>query len=348
MNHGKYALVLATLLMVAGTAGAGVIEFVTVGNTGNIADTSPAVARGAVNYEYQIGKYEITQGQYAVFLNAVAALEDTYGLFTPPGPASGLQRHGMPPGPYTYSTDAGWADRPVNSIDFGNAARFANWMHNGQPTGLQNASTTEDGAYTLNGAISAADLGLTSRNPGAKFFVPTADEWHKAAYHKNNGDTGDYWLFPVSTDGTPPPAGPNIYNDVTEATNTGMNANVNNGGYAIGSPLYVTEVGTFAQSMSPYGAFDMAGNVDEITETFNTATTAMMLGGNFIQSDTTTMASYGASLPLDNTVAGYAHGFRLATVVPEPATLCLLAFGGLLALRRRRYRRRRFVSWPRR
>ena len=42
---------------------------------------------------------------------------------------------------------ADWADRPVNYVSFWDAARFANWLHNGQPTGAQGAGTTEDGAY---------------------------------------------------------------------------------------------------------------------------------------------------------------------------------------------------------
>ncbi len=56
------------------------LQFVTVGNPGNVAD--PLTGYGSVGYAYQMGKYDVTVGQYCQFLNAVAAT-DTYGLFDP-------------------------------------------------------------------------------------------------------------------------------------------------------------------------------------------------------------------------------------------------------------------------
>jgi hypothetical protein len=38
---------------------------------------------------------------------------------------------------------------PVNYVSFYDALRFANWLHNGQPTGAQGNATTEGGAYTI-------------------------------------------------------------------------------------------------------------------------------------------------------------------------------------------------------
>ena len=54
------------------------IQTVAVGDVGNAADTT---GYGAVNYQYSIGKYEVTNAQYAAFLNAKAAT-DTYGLYS--------------------------------------------------------------------------------------------------------------------------------------------------------------------------------------------------------------------------------------------------------------------------
>ena len=107
----------------------------------------PATARSA--YAYQIGKYEVTAGQYTEFLNAVAD-SDTYGLYsTLMGDilnyGANIQRTGSSPN-YSYSVAADWANRPVNYVSFWDAARFANWLHNGQPTGPQGPGTTEDGA----------------------------------------------------------------------------------------------------------------------------------------------------------------------------------------------------------
>ena len=57
------------------------IETVPVGNTGNTADTRyDSTGFGAVNYAYNIGKYEVTAGQYTAFLNAVGGV-DTYALY---------------------------------------------------------------------------------------------------------------------------------------------------------------------------------------------------------------------------------------------------------------------------
>ena len=45
---------------------------------------------------------------------------------------------------YTYTVAPDWASRPVNEVGWGDAARFADWLHNGQPTGMQDLTTTED------------------------------------------------------------------------------------------------------------------------------------------------------------------------------------------------------------
>ena len=63
-----------------------------------------------------------------------------------------IQRIGTA-GSYTYSVAADRANRPVNWVSWGDAARFTNWLHNGQPIGAQGLGTTENGAYYLNGAI---------------------------------------------------------------------------------------------------------------------------------------------------------------------------------------------------
>src|SRR5262245_19163077 len=92
---GATSAVAAVLLCAAAApAGGVVVETVTVGNAGNSGEmsgssvimfgngTGVGLPRrcGAVNYVYEIGKYEITEQQYVDFLNAVAAY-DTYGLY---------------------------------------------------------------------------------------------------------------------------------------------------------------------------------------------------------------------------------------------------------------------------
>ena len=244
-----------------------VIDTVAVGNTGNPNDTRyKTPGYGGVPYTYNIGKYEVTAGQYCAFLNAVAAT-DTYGLYNSEMWSSSygckIQRSGSA-GNYTYSVAGNWADRPVNYVSWGDAARFANWLHNGQPTGVQDLTTTEDGSYFLNGASSRAGVLAVNREPDATWVIPSENEWYKAAYHYNDGVTGNYWDYPTASNTAPtsePPAG----TDMTYGS-----ANYYDGGYAIGSPYWRTEVGAYdaKPSDSPYGTFDQGGNVCEWNEWF--------------------------------------------------------------------------------
>ena len=140
----KSILVVVVLLATTGISQAVVMDWVTVGNAGNAADST---GYGSVGYEYKISKYEVTAGQYTEFLNAVADT-DTYGLYDTLMWADGygckIERSGSA-GSYTYSVASDWADRPVNLVSWYDCLRFANWLHNGQPTGSQDAVTTEDG-----------------------------------------------------------------------------------------------------------------------------------------------------------------------------------------------------------
>ena len=115
---------------------------------------------GAVRWyqAYNVGKFEVTTGQYTEFLNAVAAA-DTYGLYNTNMDTAAyefgcnIKRAGSA-GAYTYSVAADWEDRPVNYVNWGDAARFANWLTNGMPTGAQDATTAENGSYDLSGSQS--------------------------------------------------------------------------------------------------------------------------------------------------------------------------------------------------
>ena len=331
--------VLVWVALLAGTAAAVTIETVPVGNPGNAGQLSgdgaggygPDRICGAVDYEYNIGKYEVTAGQYTAFLNAVAKT-DPYGLYNTSmwteteGFGCKIQRTGTS-GSYTYSVAADYANRPVNYVSWGDSARFANWLHNGQPTGAQGAGTTETGAYTLNGAMTREELIAVNRNADWKWAITSEDEWYKAAYHKNDGVTGNYWLYPTNSDSVP---GRDL-NDVS-----GNNANYYSSGNAnpIDAPYQTTVVGQFHNSASPYGTFDQGGNVWEWNEAVIGSYRGLR-GGSFV-------ASYPWLRPWSRyTYSPYPTseqpyiGFRVSEV-PEPTSLAILALGGIGVLVRRR------------
>ncbi len=343
---GKMAAVVVVVALCAVAQAEIVMETVTVGNPGNEGEWSgesyggygPDAFVGAVDYAYNTGKYEVTAGQYTQFLNAVAA-SDLYGLYNPWMSSSGfgckIQQSGSSPN-YTYSVAIDWADRPVNCVDWYDTLRFANWMHNGQPTGVQDASTTEDGAYDMSLGASAV------RKPGATWFLPTEDEWYKAAYHMNDGDTGNYFDYPTSSD-----TAPGYVNDSGNLSGTGDSfteggtdpgnyATYNGDGFTegIGSPYYRTEVGEWENSDSPYGTFDQGGNVWEWNETLIGSLRGIR-GGSYNWGDINFLASSNRS-SFDPLYAYNFFGFRVASEVPEPATLSLLSLGGLAVLKRRR------------
>ncbi len=302
------ATVCATLVSIASAA---IIETVGVGNVGNPPDTT---GFGAVSYAYDIGKYEVTAGQYAEFLNAVAAT-DTYQLYDTRMWSSGfgckIERIGDSGG-YTYSVASDRADRPVNLVSWGDAARFANWLHNGQPSGPQDPSTTEDGSYFVNGAMTNAELAAIVRKPDATWVIPTVDEWYKAAYHENDGVTGNYFEFPTRDDATPS-------NDLVDP-DPGNNATFNDNGWTIGSPYYRTEAGEHENSESPYGTFDQGGNIYEWNETLvhpGQTDDRGLWGGSFNDGVDILRASrtFVGSLPDQNNLL---VGFRVARLSSEP------------------------------
>ncbi len=316
-------MVAMVFAITASAVSAGItLDMVTVGNAGNANDTT---GYGGVGYTYQIGKYEVTTSQYTAFLNAVART-DTYGLYSTQmwnnSVGCKIFRSGVS-GNYSYSVAPDRANRPVNYVSWGDSARFANWLHNGQGSG-----NTEDGAYTFNGATTREHLMSVSRNANAQFWIPSENEWYKAAYHKNDGLTGNYWAWPTGTDNIPS----NRLFDI----DPGNNANFVGPYYTIGSPYYMTEVGDFDNSESPYGAFDQGGNVAEWNDTAVSNERRGSRGGSWDFNEGSLRSTFNgvSSFPEEESAA---YGFRVASV-PEPGSFTLMLCGasGVLYWWRRR------------
>ncbi len=297
------------------------IDTVTVGDAGNPNDST---GYGGVSYEYDIAVTEVNLFQYTSFLNAVAAT-DPYGLYnTNMGTdtnVAGITRSGTS-GSYTYSV-IGTGDRPVTYVSWFDAARFSNWVANGQPTGAQGNATTENGAYTLNGATSGVGFTKNAINPNTgtttTWWIPSENEWYKAAYYQpaaQGGDGDGYWLYPTASNSI---AGNTI--------GVADSANYFDGDYAKdqnGLPSYLTAGGAYTNSGSYYGTYDQGGNVWEWNDAVIGSTRGLR-GGSWNNYDNILQSSIRDNYPPPNESSNV--GFRVASV-PEPSTYVLFALGG--------------------
>ena len=280
-------------------ANAFTMDFVTIGNPNNAADTtgSPNPA-GSVAYTYNLGKYEVSRDQINK-ANAAGSLGITLGNMT--------------------SYGGNGVNRPATGISWYNAAKYVNWL---------NTSTGGTAAYKFDGGAfqlwSSTDAGYNAnnkfRNSNAKFWLPSTDEWYKAAYGNLNGTWNNY---ATGSDSAPR----SVASDA--AANTAV---------------YIPQSGpadiTSAGGLSPWGTMGQGGNVFEWMETAydgsnNTAGETRGRRGGYWASASDSLGastSYGIG-PAD----GFdSLGFRVASV-PEPSTglLVVLGLSGLLLKRRK-------------
>ena len=105
-----------------------------------------------------------------------------------------------------YTVVSGMENKPVCYINWYNAARYANWLSNGKPVGTQSATTTENGAYQLTGNTGNPILNTTNPNTGAPpaYYLPSRNQWHKAAYYKAGSTNAGYWTYGNSSDSLTP------------------------------------------------------------------------------------------------------------------------------------------------
>ncbi|HEV3137118.1 MAG TPA: formylglycine-generating enzyme family protein [Pirellulales bacterium] len=313
-------LLLCAISLVAPLAASAVtIAWSPVGNPGNAADPATGSHYGAVAYNYNIGTYDVTNSQYVGFLNAkdptgTSPLQLYNSNMSDPTYYGGINYNSGAANGSKYSVMSGDGNHPVNWVTWYDTIRFANWLNNGQGNG-----DTESGAYTLLGGTPTPSNGLSiARNAGATIFLPSENEWYKAAY--NIPGSNSYNLYATSSNATPFASGP---------TATPNSANYNN---AVGN---LTNVGAYTGTTSPYGAFDMGGNIWQWNESLIGGSTRGFRGGSFFDFSLYLESSFRNNLYPD--YGGSALGFRVASTIPEPSTgvLAVIACGMMWWWRKR-------------
>jgi formylglycine-generating enzyme required for sulfatase activity len=286
------------------------MEFVTIGNPGNLADTDTnarPLSAGAVGYSYDIGKFEVSEDMITKF-NASQSLQIT--------------------------KDTRGPNKPATSVSWNEAARFVNWLNTS--TGNPAAYKFTTGGVNANIALwTSGEAGFDSSNPYrnslAKYVLPSYNEWYKAAYYNPNNST--YYDFANGSDTAP----------TAVASGTADNTAVYNQSFEQG-PADVDQAG----GLSPYGVMGLGGNVVEWEESSSDLANNVVSsvrgfrGGNWYNTSGNLSSSSRSN---NNPSGGYGFlGFRVvslssspAAAVPEPSTLLLgtlVGLGGYIGKRR--------------
>jgi formylglycine-generating enzyme required for sulfatase activity len=285
------------------------MTFVPIGNPGNAPDTtgSPNPA-GSVGYAYNMGKYEVSRDM----INKANAAGNL-----------GISMWDM------SSFGGNGVNRPANDISWNAAARYVNWLNTSQgySPAYKFAVQPGQGGYSVNAQIQLwqiSDLGYNAANPfrnsQAKYFLPSMDEWYKAAYYdpNANGGAGGYWNFPTGSDSAP---------TALSGGTTGGTAVYNQSLFQ--GPADITNAG----GLSPYGVMGMAGNIYEWEETESdlvnnnpSSARGVRGGGYYVNSSFLSASNRSSSSPTGG--GDGSIGFRVASI-PEPSSAALLMLAGV-------------------
>jgi formylglycine-generating enzyme required for sulfatase activity len=239
------------------------IDFVTIGAPGNPAYNGPdptgrVTGRGSVGYEFKLSRTEVSTAQWLEFYNTFKAREDAVSEFVMPMPLNwGAEVDPTYSGPgrrYRLRDEPGAGDRGVYGVSWRTSARFCNWLHNDKSVTL---SAIANGAYDASTFTYPSPGQFTdqiTRNPDARYWIPSLDEWLKAAhYDPANPDRDGWWLYSNRSD-NPLNYGPPGEGDA-------------NAGFALpGFAHYLIPLGSYPNVQSPWGLLDMAGAAREWTE----------------------------------------------------------------------------------
>ncbi|MBX9742206.1 MAG: formylglycine-generating enzyme family protein [Chthoniobacterales bacterium] len=225
---------------------------------------------------------------YCDFLNAIAK-NDPHQLYE--NTITSLIARQNDAGNYVYTlTELGKQKGAILKVTWACAARFANWKKNSAAKASSNETPTapvnldeltEKGLYTISEGIrdlvGDADIQPTNYSKiaeGAQFFLPTESQYYKAAFYKRNHDannqlTDEYWTYPTQSDTVPgndrhSPNAVNYYIATNpDNSKTGWFDRSDYRFGNLGRAPFITPVGAYANAPSPYGAYDMGGNVSQ-------------------------------------------------------------------------------------
>lgn len=280
------------------------IDFVDIGDPNNPDDTTgePDPA-GKVEYAYRMGKFEISR-------DMITKANNEGGL--------GITMDSM-----GFVTGGARDDMPATGVSWFEAATFVNWLNTSQ--GHQEAYNFDGGGnfqlWTSSEAWQKGGENLF-RHKDAFYFLPSMDEWYKAAYFDASSTT--YFDYPTGSDTAP----------TAVASGTDPNTAVYDQSFSQG-PADITLAG----GLSPYGTMGQGGNVFEWEETEfdltndSSSSARGIRGGDWSNFSFDLLTSdRGFDFPA---VGDFNVGFRVASI-PEPGTMLLgaLAAGGLLVCRR--------------
>jgi hypothetical protein len=293
-------------------------DFVTIGAVGNAPwlGNDPlglAHGRGRVDYEYRIGRLEVTTSQWMEFANTYSILGGSWTFFAKP------TRWGAEVDP-TYSgpgqryrlRDVSDAARiPVNGITWRTAAQFANWLHNDKAPSI---AALQDGAYDISTFSTNPNQTFNDQlthHPGAKYWIPTLDEWIKAAHYDPNrygAGQGGYWEYKNSSDSLATPGLPGV-----GETSAGL---LLPNGDEQDIPL-----GAYFDHVSPWGLWDTSGGMAELLEEaiWPGAFTQRLLAGSYAGDEFWHLRDQLAGLSSRSpNAAAHGDGLRIASSVPTP------------------------------
>ena len=315
-------------------------DWAIVGNPGNAPDTltmtkgavpDNTTGYGSVGYTYQISKYDVTNAQYVQFLNAAdPSGSNTTKIYDARMSAAnlglaytgGINFNAAATSGSKYSVKTGQESFPATWIRWDSGGRMVNWLANGQGSG-----STESGVYDMS-VLTSGFATPPTRAPGATIFLPSENEYYKAAYYDpTKSGIGGYWQYGVMSDTAPVGVAP---------SGGSKSANIGNGNSGGGSTAdtmattgaafstsvnYLTNVGAYATATSYYGLYDTEGllyNWTEATRTSFGNQLPIYRGGSWRYGDQSDGAAY-RNIYSGAAVASYAwYGLRIASLPSAP------------------------------